>query len=133
MKYIAIMQTANTGCYECEGEEVIKSITEWSEVSEDDFKILVKLSHKSYEWKSKIPQFKVLERPVDEGNFIFRVIADYKGLIEEEAKREAEAKRKREIANAKRLKTFEANKARVAAAKIEKLREQLAQLEAKKA
>jgi len=125
MRYIAIIQTSETsGCYECGGSEVIaNSITDWQEVSEDDFKLLLDASYKSQSYRSKLPRFQVIERPTDAPTFIARTIDEYKRLVEIETKKEEELKKKRAEQYAKK-------KAEDAAKKVERLKRQLEKLQA---
>lgn len=120
-RYIAIIQIRDIGCYECERETIIKSITDWEEVSEEDFKILEKASEKS-RYSTQTTPFIILERPKDTREFILNTVSGYRQLaLEEEREREAAKKKREEAARRK----AEESKAK----RIEALRKQLEKLE----
>jgi hypothetical protein len=122
MRQIAIITTEDSECYECDYSNIITSITEWSKVSDEDFKLLDEASSRSRSYNSKIPSFRIIERPIDEHIFIRKTVDNYKAMIIEEERRIEEEKRKRAEAKARQT---QAN----AAKKIEKLRKELAKLE----
>lgn len=69
-------------------ETLVKSITDWEEVSDEDFRMLQQASYKL--------NFFILEQPTDTKAFIAKTISDYKELVKKEAAKAAEEKRKRE-------------------------------------
>jgi len=69
-------------------ETIIRSITEWEEVSTEDFELLDKASYKL--------GFYLIEQPLNTKEFVAKTIADYKALVKKEATKEAEEKLKRE-------------------------------------
>lgn len=69
-------------------ETLVKSITDWEEVSDEDFRMLQQASYKF--------NFFILEQPTDTKAFIAKTISDYKELVKQEAAKAAEEKRKRE-------------------------------------
>jgi len=125
MRKIAIITLGDVGCYECDYSNIITSITEWSEVTDEDFEILKLASSKSYTYSSKLPKFTIIERPIDENLFICKTIDDYRAMIVTEENRKAEEKRKRAESAEKRKKAS-------ASKKIETLKKQLAKLESEK-
>jgi len=70
--------------------KIVESITEWEEVSDDEFRSLKAASGNL--------EFFIIEQPVDTKKFIAKTIADYKALVKAEEERAAEEKRKREEA-----------------------------------
>lgn len=87
---IAIITTGYQ-CVDQYGDDyrrVVESITDWEEVSDEDFKCL-----KSMEGRL---EFAVIERPVDTRSFVKKTVADYKAYAKAEEKRLEEEKRKRE-------------------------------------
>ena len=79
-----------SGEYDEQCNQIIESITEWEEVSDEEFKTL--------QFASPRLNFTILEQPVDTKKFIAKTIADYKAIAKAEAERAAEDKRKREEA-----------------------------------
>ena len=84
--------------------ELIKSITDWSVVTDEEYLMLYGYSRKSN------PPYYIIERPMDEAAFITKSIAAYKKEAEaarkEEEKRRALAeKKKKEKEMKKRAKT----------------------------
>lgn len=69
---------------------IAESITDWEEVSEEDFSMLVSAAG--------MHNYQVIEQPTDVKDFIGKTIADYKKFVEKENKRIAEEKRQREEA-----------------------------------
>lgn len=89
---IAII-TTGTHSYDQYGDDygrIVESITDWDEVSDDDFKCL-----KAMEGKLG---YHVIEQPTDVPAFIKKTVADYKVYVKAEEKRLAEEKAKREKA-----------------------------------
>jgi hypothetical protein len=70
--------------------KIVESITDWEEVSDEDFKTLI--------YASSRLGFSVLERPTDIKKFIAKSIADYTAIAKAEEIRAAEEKKKREDA-----------------------------------
>lgn len=71
-------------------ETIIQSITDWVEVSDDDYKTLRAASSKL--------GFKIIEQPTDLPKFVAKTVADYKAWALAEEAREAADKKKREEA-----------------------------------
>lgn len=71
-------------------QRIVESITDWEEVSDDDYNLLVSASSRS--------GYQVLEQPTDTKKFIGKTISDYKKFVEEENARLAEEKKQREEA-----------------------------------
>lgn len=65
-------------------ETLLHSISDWEEVSEEDFKILT-----DAQWKMN---FRVLEQPTEPPKFIAKTVDDWKKLVKEEAAREKKLK-----------------------------------------
>jgi hypothetical protein len=66
-------------------EVIIQSITDWEEVTDDEFKTL--------EAASRTLGFKMLEQPTDLPKFVAKTVKDYKAwALAEEARRAKEAK-----------------------------------------
>lgn len=89
---IAIITTREV--YDRYGDDsntIINNITEWTVVSDEDYKLLQKASIRQY-------NFAILEQPVDTPAFIAKTIADYLVAAKAEEKRAAEEKKKREAA-----------------------------------
>ena len=75
--------------YGDEGSEtIIQSITDWAEVTDDEFKTLKAASSSM--------GFVVLEQPVDTPKFVAKTVADYKAFVIAEEARKAEAEKKRD-------------------------------------
>lgn len=70
--------------------KIIESITDWEEVSDDDFKTL--------QYAASRLNFAILEQPTDTKKFIAKSIADYTAIAKAEAERAAEEKKKRDEA-----------------------------------
>ena len=67
--------------------KIIDSITNWEEVSDEDYKTLTYAAHRL--------NFKIIEQPTDTKAFIAKSIADYTAIAKAEAIRDAEEKQKR--------------------------------------
>ncbi len=67
---------------------VVESITDWDEVTDEEFKYLRAM-------ESKLG-YHVIERPSDTPSFISKTVADYKVYVKAEKKRMAAEKEKRE-------------------------------------
>jgi len=88
---IAIITTRDIySNYGDDHDTIIDSITDWTEVSETEFKTLM--------YAAPRLKFSVIEQPTDTGAFIAKTIADYLAISKAEEKREAEAQKKREEA-----------------------------------
>lgn len=84
--------------------ELIKSVTDWSIVTDEEYLMLQGYSKKSN------PQYFVIERPIDEAAFITKTIEAYKkeaaiAKKEQEKRRALEEKKKKEKEMKKRAKT----------------------------
>lgn len=67
--------------------KIIDSITDWEDVSDEDYKTLT--------YASSRLNFKIIEQPTDTKKFIAKSIADYTAIAKAEAIREAEERQKR--------------------------------------
>jgi hypothetical protein len=67
--------------------KIIESITDWEEVSDEDYKTL--------QYAAPRLNFAILEQPTDTKKFIAKSIADYTAIAKAEAIREAEERQKR--------------------------------------
>jgi len=66
-------------------EVIIQSITDWTEVTDDEYKTL--------NAASATLGFKILEQPIDTPKFVAKTVADYKAwALAEEARKVTEAK-----------------------------------------
>jgi hypothetical protein len=70
--------------------KIITSITDWEEVSDEDFKAL--------QYASARKGFLILEQPADMKAYIARTIADYKAIAKVEAEQAEKEKKAREDA-----------------------------------
>jgi len=85
---IAIIITKN--CYYNYGDDyetILQSITNWEEVTDEEFDDLVQASYRM--------GFQIMEQPAEPKKFIAKTISDYKTLVKEEKRKEAEEKKKR--------------------------------------
>ena len=69
---------------------LIESITDWAEVTDDEFKTL--------QFASQRIGFTVLEQPIDLKKFVAKTVADYKAIAAAEEARAAKEKKEREEA-----------------------------------
>jgi hypothetical protein len=69
---------------------IVQSITDWDEVTDEDFKCLRTMEG--------ILGYHVIERPADAATFIKKTVADYKAYVKAEEQRMADEKVKREKA-----------------------------------
>ena len=67
---------------------IVQSITDWEEVSEDDFRTL--------QLASRTLGFAVIEQPLDTKDFLAKTIKEYTALARAQEKRAAEEKKKKE-------------------------------------
>lgn len=88
MRKIAIIFTTESYGSDDDIRRVVESITDWTEVSEDDFKVLQNES-----WRGK---FQVLERPLNDGEFVKKTVADHIKAAKQEKERQAAEKAVRE-------------------------------------
>lgn len=97
-------------------KKIVESITDWEEVSDEDFKTL----------QFALPRIGCLmiERPVDEKQFIAKTIADYTAYAKAEEARMAEEKRIREEAALQRKLKKELKDTKTKKALYEKLKEE---------
>lgn len=79
-----------SGEYDEDYHKIVDSITDWEEVSDEDFK--------SLQYASQRMGFAILEQPVDAKKFIAKTIADYKAMALAEEERAAKEKKEREAA-----------------------------------
>lgn len=116
MREIAIVFCSYEGCSEC-GYRLIPTITEWSKVSEEDFKIIKEGSRKSIQ-QDCYEHYIIIEKPTFEQQeaFIRKTVQDYvehektEAIRREKEKAEREAKKQtRELK--KRAKTEAQEKA----------------------
>lgn len=120
MHKIAIIKVAdiwNQDEYDGYSTKVAESITDWEDVSHEDFLLL-----KAAEYKF---EYKVIERITDLPTFIPKTIADYKAiLLKEQQEREAAEKKRKDAALAKKIKK-EAKDKEGKLALFKKLKEEL--------
>lgn len=64
-------------------QRIVESITDWEEVSDEDYKMLISAAGRL--------GFQVLEQPIDTKKFIGKTIADYKAFVQEEKRQREEA------------------------------------------
>jgi hypothetical protein len=80
--------------------KVANSITDWTEVTDEEYDLLVKAQR--YDCHDF---FTIIERPIDEPKFIANSVADYvKWAKKEQDKRDAEEAARRELALQRKLK-----------------------------
>ena len=88
---VAILITTDTyNDYSGNYDQIINSITEWEEISHEDFLVLQSASYRK--------DFKVLEQPVDAPAFIAKTVSEEIARAKAEAIKIAEEKVKREEA-----------------------------------
>lgn len=93
---IAIITTGFRDYDQCSDsyERVVDSITDWDEVSDDDFKVLVAMQDKL--------EYRVIERPRFTDAFVRKTVASYKEYVLAEERRLTEEKEQRAKAAADR-------------------------------
>lgn len=98
MRKVAIVIGLESYDYDSDSyRTVATSITDWVEVSDDDYKILI-----DNQWRSN---FRVIEQPKHPEDFIKKTVADYlKAAKEEQLRQEAEKKKREEAALQRRVK-----------------------------
>ena len=86
MRKIAIIYTHNDyyGDYDEHSRTIIDSITDWSEVTQEEFTLLNQASYKG--------QFKLIERPLDEMKMIKKTVAEHLKMLKEEEEKRLEEK-----------------------------------------
>lgn len=91
-RYIAIVTSKDyyPGYGDDGHETIITSITDWTEVTDDEFKALDAA-------RTRL-NFMIFERPTDMKAFVAKTVADYLAFAKAEEKRMAEEKKKREEA-----------------------------------
>ena len=102
MKNIAIIKTEFSSDLD---SYVARSITDWSEVSDEHFKILME-----NQWAE---DYRVLERPINEPEWVANTIASYVKKVEkleEQKKKDAEERAKKKLEADKKKKEKEAQK-----------------------
>ena len=72
-------------------QTIATSITDWQEVSDEQLSLL----HKA---QCRMGCFRILERPIDEKNFIAKTVDEYIKIAEEDAKKAAQEQIARETA-----------------------------------
>jgi len=117
---IAIIKTREFSDYSDYDQYVIhriaESITDWTEVSDEDFRLLCNASNRN--------NFMVLEQPVDTKSFIAKTVAEYTALVRAEEVRLAEEKRKSQEAALQRKLKKELRETKTKKALYEKLKEE---------
>jgi hypothetical protein len=114
---IAIIKTKDSYSNYDNMETVITSITDWTEVTHDEYTILYKLQYDE--------QFMILEQPVDTKEFVAKTVAEY---LEKAKKAEAAAliaKKKKVEANLARKHKKELQDRESKLALLRKLQEEL--------
>ena len=76
-----------SGDYSEDYHKIIDSITDWEEVTDDEFK--------SLQYASARLGFSILEQPADAKKFIAKTIADYKAIALADEERAAKEKKER--------------------------------------
>jgi hypothetical protein len=92
MRKIAII-TNSTHCFDQYGDDysrVVDSITDWTEVSDEDYRALATMQHKL--------GFNLIEQPTDTGVFIGKTVAAYIAYAKAEEIAQETAKKQREAA-----------------------------------
>ena len=85
---IAIIIKRNECYYDYNDRVIIDSISNWDEVSDEDYTLL-------YKAKNKLGTFDIIERPINEPQFIAKTIAAYLKIAAEEAEKERKEKEKK--------------------------------------
>lgn len=116
---IAIIKTREVDHYDSGYDDyssikIIESITDWCEVTDEEFSTLQMASGRL--------GFVVLEQPTDTKAFVAKTIAEYTALARAEKERQAEEKRKREEAALQRRLKKELKDTKTKKALYEKLK-----------
>ena len=93
---VAILITTDVYDYDDDYRHIVNSVTEWEEISHEDFAVLQKASYRK--------GFKILEQPVDIKEFVAKTVSEEIARAKEEAIKLEEDKVKR--AEAARLKKY---------------------------
>ena len=81
MRYVKLMQVHGEGCYECEHTRFAEGLSEWTELSEEDFKVLK--SHIQIKNKGRYNDLYIIVEQFDEVKTT-EFIDDLKKFVEEE-------------------------------------------------
>jgi sorbitol-specific phosphotransferase system component IIBC len=115
---IAILKTKDVYYnYGDDRETIATSITDWSEVTHEEYVALCNMGARK--------NFLVLERPIDEPAFIAQTVADYIKMMKDEAEKEAERKKAAEEAALARKIKKEAKTKQQKLEMLKKLQEEL--------
>lgn len=95
---------------------IVQSITDWEEVSDEDFRTL--------QLASNPLGFRIIEQPLNTKDFIAKTIREYSALARAEEARQAEEKRRREEAALQRKLKKELKDAKTKEALYKKLKEE---------
>jgi hypothetical protein len=118
MHKIAIIKTREFSDYhnydDYSTRKIIESITDWDEVSDEDFNVLTQIGPRL--------GFVILERPANTPAFIAKTVADYKEMVRAEERRLAAEKKARENAALERKMKKELNDSKTKKALYEKLK-----------
>lgn len=91
---IAIITTRDISVSDYDGYDtnitIANSITDWDEVTHDEFLLLQQASYRV--------GFRIIERPVDTSAYVAKTIADYKAIAKAEEAKAAKEKKDREDA-----------------------------------
>jgi hypothetical protein len=93
---VAILITTDVYDYDDDYRHIVNSVTEWEEISHEDFAVLQKASYRK--------GFKIIEQPVDIKDFIAKTVSEEIARAKEEATKLEEDKARR--AEAARLKKY---------------------------
>ena len=102
---VAILLTTDVYDYDDNVRDIVNSITEWEEISHEDFAVLQKASYRR--------GFKILEQPQDTKDFIAKTVSEEVARAKEEAvraKEEAVRLEKEKLARAEAAKFKKYNK-----------------------
>lgn len=117
---VAIIKTREFSDYsgydEYSVHKIVESITDWCEVSDEDFRTL-----KMAEGRMN---YMVVEQPLDTEKFIVKTVAEYTAIARAEEERQAEEKRQREEAALQRKLKKELKDSKTKKALYEKLKEE---------
>lgn len=95
---------------------IVQSITDWEEVSDEDFRTL--------QMASNTLGYRIIEQPLNTKDFIAKTIKEYTVLARAEEARQAEERRKREEAALQRKLKKELKDTKTKRALYEKLKEE---------
>lgn len=97
-------------------QKIVQSITDWQEVSDEDYRTLQLASHPL--------GFKIIEQPVDTPAYVAKTIKEYTALARAEEQRQAEERKRREDAALQRKLKKELKDEKTKKALYEKLKEE---------